>query len=371
MVLLASLSATPLLSAQTQEGTPPTGPEPTPPPIEVSEEPPAVPESTEPEVPSVPTRSAETHPPSDSGVSTASTSHDETTMAAAVPPAIPPAMAPVASNPWIKWGSIAYRVLDGGGPLITYVQLLNEINRPADTSSRLQAAPSLTTFETEDQSSVYHGAANLERHLSSSTLENPNHKGNYSYWRMTWQRVVYDTGLEEYVVDHESGGEIAHNAYRARADWEGILDSPGAAQAQTAWPWEDPWKRGGIWIITGESRQFNYPDLRVGSDVWNPAWFGVGLDGELVSRSDRRPGMKRTISKRMSTGFPIPQSTNAEGQRRYEIQCSSGLGFCCFAGVTRLRVVPPTRENTGYRGGFIASTRPTSQVGPQCLSPTA
>ena len=185
-------------------------------------------------------------------------------------------------------GRYLYHIVSGIGTMVTYGQLLNQINKPSEEGSRLRARPKLHTFESRTESGVYKGNANPEWKV---THDDPwNHVGdraNYQWYNFSYFNVAWDEDDQEHykVPYSETFGEGP--AWISASQWRAAVDSPGAAKVKPFfWPWEDPWARPGFWIVSANSTKYEYPDVEIESDVWNPAWFGTTLDGELVDEAE-------------------------------------------------------------------------------------
>jgi hypothetical protein len=185
-------------------------------------------------------------------------------------------------------GRYLYHIVSGIGTMVTYGQLLNQINKPSQEGSRLRARPTLHTFESRTESGVYKGNANSEWKV---THDDPwNHVGdraNYQWYNFSYFNVAWDEDDQEHykVPYSETFGEGP--AWISASQWRAAVDSPGAAKVKPFfWPWEDPWARPGFWIVSANSTKYEYPDVEIESDVWNPAWFGTTLDGELVDEAE-------------------------------------------------------------------------------------
>lgn len=185
-------------------------------------------------------------------------------------------------------GRYAYHIISGIGTMVTYGQLLNQINIPSHEDSRLRARPTLHTFESRTQSGVYRGIADPEWKV---THDDPwNHVGdraNYQWYNFSYFNVVWDEEHQEHFKVPYSETFSEGPAWISASQWRAAMDSPGAAKGKKfCWPREDPWSRPGFWLMSAHSTKYEYPDVVVESDVWNPAWFGSTLDGELVDEAE-------------------------------------------------------------------------------------
>jgi hypothetical protein len=196
--------------------------------------------------------------------------------------------APIVAGPWLVGeGSAvgwAYRIISGAGTMITYGQLYREIFKPDSTDSKLRARPNLISYERMRNSSIYEGVAYGE------SVETANFsvrdRANYGVTYIDWIFIEWDEEEGEHKVNPDLKGRAYMPEYWDKSRFEWVTGLVGAAQKKTFfWPLEDEWEQGGYWFTYGESTKFEYPDVDIESDVWNPEWFGVALDGELVNQA--------------------------------------------------------------------------------------
>ena len=110
---------------------------------------------------------------------------------------------------------------------------------------------------------------------------------NYQWYNFTYFNVAWDEDDQEHYKVSYSETFSEGPSWISASQWRAAVDSPGAAKVKPFfWPWEDPWARPGFWIVSAHSTKYEYPDVVVESDVWNPAWLGTTLDGELVDRAE-------------------------------------------------------------------------------------
>jgi hypothetical protein len=257
-------------------------------------------------------------------------------------------------------GRYLYQIISGIGTMVTYGQILNQINRPSQEGSRLRARPKLHTFESMKQSGVYRGEVLGETKITGDHRYYDviaGDRGNYQIYNFSSFSVAWDEDDQEHykVPYSETYGEGP--SWISTSQWRAAVDSPGAAQ-QNNWlmPWEDPWARPGFWIVSAYSTKYEYPDVVVESEVWNPAWFGTTLDGELV---DRAAELKLTYHVKLHykleplTWVEGPYGGHWTGGTRYSRNQS-----CLFPGykkaqVTKTLCPPNTRINgEALRGGM-------------------
>lgn len=189
---------------------------------------------------------------------------------------------------WLSAGRYAYQIISGIGTMVTYGQLLNQINKPNQEDSKLRARPFLHTFESRTESGVYRGTANPEWKVTHDDPWNyVGDRANYQWYKFSYFNVAWNEEEQEHykVPYSETFGEGP--SWISASQWRAAVDSIGAAKVKKFfWPWEDPWARPGFWIVSAHSTKYEYPDVVIESDVWNPAWLGSSLDGELVDAAE-------------------------------------------------------------------------------------
>ncbi|MCS1407326.1 MAG: hypothetical protein M2R45_00483 [Verrucomicrobia subdivision 3 bacterium] len=180
---------------------------------------------------------------------------------------------------WARTGQWAWRIISGAGTMVTFGQLLNEINKPNDTEAGLRARPSVYDNPTRRASGAYRGITwETRRDLQLGKMG-----GNYAVMDAEYIAIVWDEELEDY---RRGKWTLTINAphWMSKKQWDDVYANPDSAVPNHAWYefWDRAWSKGGYWLTSGGSYQYEYPPVKVESDVWNPAWFGTVLDGELV-----------------------------------------------------------------------------------------
>lgn len=206
---------------------------------------------------------------------------------------------------WIKGAKYAYNVLDGFGTWSFYSELLeNEIFKPNRADAKLRARPSLETYEKATMSGVYHGDVWDEKveGYGSGNYYTLAYAGNYAHYRLSWMIVEWDEEDEIHLIAQGAGGSSNGPHWWSKNTWESLVNSPGAAEANSwldYWFTGDGWARPGFWITIGSSIKLEYPDVKIVSEVWNPAAFGTVLDGQLLNEAKTFGGSGLTYTSKV------------------------------------------------------------------------
>lgn len=168
----------------------------------------------------------------------------------------------------------AYRIFSGAGTMITYGQLFNVKFKPSNTDSKLRARPILHTYETRRISRVYEGVAS-EEWVEKANLA-VDDRANYGITWFDWIYIQWDEEDQEHKVNPNMGERAYLQVYWDKEDFDWLTSQVGAAQRKSFfWPSEDPWEQEGYWLTYGVAKKYEYPNVDIESDVWNPEWFGV------------------------------------------------------------------------------------------------
>ncbi len=190
----------------------------------------------------------------------------------------PPAMA----LNWKRIGAFLYAAADGIGNVITYagaILVLNKNLTPENEDADMAVEPTLTTYPSWRGSDAYWGLTG-ER----SNTDADSKRGNWAYYKLETVFVEEDEDGDLGIARNSSNRE-SDSSWMSKADWDAYYVSPSFAKKSDTW-FGSEWDWGGSYLIYGKSEKYEYPDVRVDSERYNPGW-GSDLYQDLLDETEK------------------------------------------------------------------------------------